>query len=152
MKRIFVNTSVLLRCYFAFVLPILEYIVLQCGGQLLNVTYSFFSIRCIRWAGFVTIRVSCRYVIDVEWLGLVSFTRLIRTLITVCSASFHLLLPEFDIPELQLQINNWSLMYQAGERPICEVFPGVSGSMWNDLPYTVLDTGTLDSSKGAANR
>ena len=42
--------------------------------------------------------VSCRWVIDVVWLGLVCCTRLILTLITVCSATFHLLLLEFDIP------------------------------------------------------
>ena len=53
-KHIFVDTSVLLRCNFAFVLPILE-IVLRCGGQLLNVTFSFLSARCIRWPGFVPI-------------------------------------------------------------------------------------------------
>ena len=31
-KRIFVDTSVLLRCYFAFVLPILEYCSPVCGS------------------------------------------------------------------------------------------------------------------------
>ena len=44
-KRIFVDTSVLLRCYYAFVLPILEYIVLRCRGRLLNVTFSFFELK-----------------------------------------------------------------------------------------------------------
>ena len=90
-KRIFGDTSVLLRCYFAFVLQSLS-IVLRCGSQLLNVIFSFLSVRCIQWPGFVPIRVSCRCVIDVVWLGLVCCTRLIRTLITVCLASFHLLL------------------------------------------------------------
>ena len=47
-----VDASVLLRCYFAFVLPIHD-IVLRCGGQLLNVPFSFLSARCIRWPGFV---------------------------------------------------------------------------------------------------
>ena len=37
-KRIFVDTSVLLRCYFAFVLAILDIIGLRRGSQLLNVT------------------------------------------------------------------------------------------------------------------
>ena len=32
-------------------------IVLPCGAQLLNVTFSFLSDRCIRWLGFVLIRV-----------------------------------------------------------------------------------------------
>ena len=76
-----VNTSALLRCYFAFVLPILEYCS-PVWGQLLNVIFSFLSARCIRWPGFVPIRVSCRCVIDVVYLGLICCTRLIRTLIT----------------------------------------------------------------------
>ena len=78
-------------------------IVLWCGGQLLNVTFSFFSARCIRWPDFVPISVSCRCVI--------------RTLITVCSASFHLLLREFDIPEMLPQLIDFSLKYQGIERP-----------------------------------
>ena len=78
-------------CNFAFVPPILEYFI-QCRGQLLNVNFCFLSARCIRWPGFVPIRFSCSYVIDIMWLGLVCCTRLIRTQITVCSASFHLLL------------------------------------------------------------
>ena len=44
-------------------------------------------------------------------------TRLIRTLITVCSASFHLLLLELDISELRPQLIYWSLKYQGVERP-----------------------------------
>ena len=47
-KRIFVDTLMLLRCYFAFVLPILEYCSAVCG-QLLNVTFSFLNARCILW-------------------------------------------------------------------------------------------------------
>ena len=76
MKRIF---SVLLRCYFSSVLPICDCIVLRCDGQLLNVTFSFLSARCIRWLGFVLIRVFCHCVIDVMLLGWVCCTRLIRT-------------------------------------------------------------------------
>ena len=91
-------------------------IVLRCGGQLLNVTFSFLSARCIRRPGFVPIRVSC-CVINVVWLGLVCCTRLIWTLITFCSASFHLLLLEFDMPELRPQLIHWSLMYEGVERP-----------------------------------
>ena len=58
--------------------------------------------------------VSC-CIIDVVWLGLVCCTRLIRTLITVCSTSFYLLLLEFDILELRLQLIRWSLKYQGVE-------------------------------------
>ena len=115
MKRIFVDISVLLRCYFAFFIPIPEYCS-PVWGQLLNATFSFLSARCNRWPNFVPIRVSCRCVIDVVWLGLICCTRLVRTLITVCSASIHLLLLEFGIPELRLQLIHWRLKYQGVER------------------------------------
>ena len=84
---------------------------------------------------FVPIRVYYRGVIDVVWLDLVCCTTLIRTLITVGSASFHLLLLEFDIPELRPQLIHWSLKYQGVERPICEVFPAGSESNvgWSSL-------------------
>ena len=84
-KRIFEDTYVLLRCFSQSLC-----IVLRCGGQLLNVTFSFLSAMCIRWPGFVPIKVSCRCVIGVVWLGLVCCTRLIRTLIIVCSARVRL--------------------------------------------------------------
>ena len=76
-------------------------IVLRCGGPLLNAIFSFSSSRCIRWPGFTLMRLSCRCVIDVVLLHCVCCTRLIQTRIIVCSVSFHLLLSEFDIPELQ---------------------------------------------------
>ena len=106
-------------CYFVAILHLFSQslsIVLRCRGQLLNVTFSFLSDRCIRWPGFVPISVSCRCVIDVVWLGLICCTRLIRTPITVCSASFHLFLLEFDIPERRPQFIHWSLKYRGSER------------------------------------
>ena len=45
-KRLFVDTYVLRRCYFAFVSRSLS-VVLRCGGQLMNVTFSFLSAMCI---------------------------------------------------------------------------------------------------------
>ena len=61
-KRVFVNNSVLLRCYYAFVLSILEYCSLVFGGLLLNDIFSFSSARCIRWPGFPE-QISCRCLI-----------------------------------------------------------------------------------------
>ena len=61
--------------------------------------------------------VFCRRVIDIVWLDLVCCTRLIRIIITVCSANFHLLLLEFDVPELRPQLTLWRLKYQGVERP-----------------------------------
>ena len=87
-------------------------IVLRCGGLLLNVIFSYSSARCIRWPGFALIRLSCHCVIDVMLLHCVCCTRFIRTRIIVCSVSFHLLLSEFDTPELWLQLIHPSLKYQ----------------------------------------
>ena len=93
--------------YFVAIFPLFSQslsIVLCCGGRLLNITFCFSSLRCIRWSDFVPIRVSCLCVIDVLLLGWIWFARLILTRITVCSASFHLHLSEFDIHKLQLQL------------------------------------------------
>ena len=66
-NHVFVDTSVLLRCYYAFFSQSLR-IVLGHEGQLLNVTYSFYSTRCIRWRGFALIIVSYYCAIDVMLL------------------------------------------------------------------------------------
>ena len=116
MKSVFVDTSVLLRCYDAFVLQSLS-IILRCVGLLLKVIFNFSSARCIRWPGFVLIRLSHRCVIELMLLHCVCCTWLIRTRLIVCSVRFHLLLSEFDIPELRLQNINLSLKYQGVERP-----------------------------------
>ena len=102
MKRVLVETSELHCCYYAFVLQIFEY----CSPVWWSAAecHLHLSARCIRWPGFALIRLSCRCVIDVMLLYCVYCTRLIRTLIIVCSVSFHLLLSEFNIPELRLQL------------------------------------------------
>ena len=88
-KRVFVDTSVLLRCNFS----------LKFCSPNPWVFYSAVGVSC--WMYFVLIRVYCSCVIDVMLLGWEFWTRIIRTLITICWASFHLLLLEFDISELQ---------------------------------------------------
>ena len=151
-KHVFVDTSVLLRCYNAFVLPILEYCS-PCGGLLLNVIFSFSGVRCIRRPGFAQIRLSCRCVIDVIFLHCVCCTRLIRTRIIDCSVSFHLLMSEFDIAELRLQLIKLEFEVsrcRTSQLPRC--FLPAQIRLWNDLPYTVFHTGTLDGCKGAVNR
>ena len=119
--------------YSTFVLQFFEYRSLG-GGQLLTVTFSFSSDRCIRCPWFAPIKVSCRCVIDVMLLFCVCCTRLILTRITVCSLSFHLFLSECNILELRLQLILWSLKYQGVERPNFQVFLAVPG--W--FPYTML--------------
>ena len=110
-KRVLWTRSVFLRCCYAFVLPILEYCSPVWGSAAKCHLQLYSSARYIRWPGYFKIRVSC-CVIDVMWLSILCFTRLIRTLITVCSASFHLLLLEFGISELQPQLIHLSLKYQ----------------------------------------
>ena len=110
LERVFVDTSVLLRCYRAFVIPILKYcfpvwgFAAECHLQLLDRQVYLVARLC-------PIRFSCRCVIDVMLLHCVCCTRLIRTLIIVCSVSFHLLLPEFDIPSCGCSsfIRIWSI-------------------------------------------
>ena len=101
-KRVHVDTSVLLRCYYMHLFSQSLSIIHRCGGLLLNVIFRYSSARRIRWPGFALIRLSCLCVIDVLLLHCECCTMLIRTRIIVCSVSFHLPLSEFDIPELRL--------------------------------------------------
>ena len=112
-KRIFVDmcTSVLLRCYYSYVLQMTEYCTTvwgsaaECHFQLLvrqvysvashYPDHSFFSL-CYR-----------RHVAGLWMLYKV----------TVCSANFHPLLQELDILELRQQLIHWRLKYQGIERP-----------------------------------
>ena len=84
----------------------------------------------------------------------VSCTRLFRTQIIVCSVSVHLLLPEFDIPELRLHLIYWSSKYQGVERANMEgVFCRPRFVFGMTFPiYTVFGSRTLDGYKGAVNR
>ena len=117
-KSAIVDTSVLLHCYCAFVLPIFEYCSLVwCGDLLPNFIFIFSCTRCIQWPDVVLIRVYCRCVIYVMLPHCVYCARLIRTRIIICSVSFHLLQSGFDILELRLQLMHYSLKYQGEERP-----------------------------------
>ena len=107
-KHVLVDTTVLLHCYYAFVLPIPEYCSLMCGStaechlQLLEHQVHSMARSCPAQS-FLS---SCHRHHDA---GLYIYcTRLLRTLITVCSLSFLLLEPELNIPELWLQLINWS--------------------------------------------
>ena len=132
-KRVFVDTSVLLGCYYAF--------VLRCGGLLLNVIFSFSSARCLRWPGFGIITLSFGRVIDVMLLHCVCCTRLIRTRIIVGSVSFHLLLPEFNIPELAAAAHPLEFeVSRCRTSQFARCFLPAQTRVRNDLPYTVFDT------------
>ena len=113
-------------CYFVAILDLLSQslsIVLRCGVTL---TFLLWHGLCphrrrLMWPhtgphttfsqDFV-LRVSFCCVVDEMLLGWICCTRLILTQITVCSASFHLLLLEFDILELQPQLIHCSKMSQ----------------------------------------
>ena len=122
--------------------------------------FSFSSVRCIRWPGFDLITVSCRSVSDFILQGFVCYARLIRTRITVCSARFHLLLPEFVNPssstrvrqlELLPQLIHWSLKYQGVKCPKFQcTFPPGPGSNVEWPSYTVLYARTFDVFKGSS--
>ena len=97
---------------------------------------------CIRRPGFALIRVSCRCVINVMLLVNVCCTRLIRTRIIVCSASFHPVLREFDTLEQPvLHMSSTSIAVgsiKVWNFPICMVFQQAQVRLWNYLPYSVL--------------
>ena len=115
-RVIFVDTSVLLRYYFAFVLSILEYCspvwvaASECLVQLLD-RQVYSEDRLCPDQSFLSL---CH---RRQVASLVCCTWLILTLFAVCSASFHLLLLEFNIPELRPQLIYWSLKVHGVERP-----------------------------------
>ena len=142
-------TPVFLHCYHAFVLLIFEYCSLV-WGLLLNAIFSFSSTGCIWWSGFALIRVSCR-VIDVMLLHCVCCTRLFQTWIIVCRRSFHLLLSDFDISVLRLQLIHYNFISRCKTSQYARCFQLTQTCVWND-PCTVFDTRMLDGFTGAVNR
>ena len=90
-------------------------IVLRCLGQLLNVTFSFLSARCIRWSSLIWVYFLC--IIDVMLLYCFCCKRLILTWIIASSVRFDLILPEFDIFELRPKLISSNLKYELVESP-----------------------------------
>ena len=113
-KRIFVDTPVLLRIAILHLFSQSLSIVLRCMGQLLNVTFSFLSARCIRWPRFCP---------DPSFL-LLSSTSFGWAIYFVqgYSNSNHCLFSELRSTstrvrqnELRPQLIHWSLKYQGVE-------------------------------------
>ena len=109
-------------CYFAFVLPILEYCspvwgsATECHLQLLE--HQVYSVaRLFPDQSFMSLCHRRRVA------GLSKLYKVKRTLITVCSASFHLLVLVFNIFELRPQLIHWCLKYHGVEPPN---LPGLS--------------------------
>ena len=130
MKRVFVDNSVLLRCYYSFVFPIIEFCssawgpAAECHLQLLERQVYSVARLCL-------IGLPCHCVIDVMLLHCIYCTRLNLTLIIVCSVSLHLLLSEFDMLELRVlefEVSRCRTSQFAGiscrQRLVCEMsFP-----------------------------
>ena len=116
MKRIFVDTSVVLRCYFVFVHPILEYCSLvwgsaaECHLQLLE-RHVYSEARLSPDESFLLV---CHrhHVVGLRMLYKVNSNS------NHCLFSkFHLFLLEFGILELRPQLIHWSLNYHGTEHP-----------------------------------
>ena len=141
-KRIFVDTSVLLRFFLHLFFKSLI-IVLRCGGQLLKVTFSFLSARCIRWPGFVPIRVYCCCVIDK--VNSNSNHRLFNELPSASTRVRHTRAAAAVHP-LYFEVSRCRTSHFA------KSFLPAQIRLWNNLAYTVFDTRKLDWFNGAVNR
>ena len=143
-------------CYFVAILHLFSQslsTVLRCGGQLQNVTFSFLNARCIRWPALCRSEfLSLCHLRHVAWLN---------RFYKVNSNSNHCLFSELPSASTRVRhtraaaaASRWSLKYQGVERPNLLGLSYVPAQvrMLNDLPYTVLDTGTLHGFNGAVNR
>ena len=109
--------------------------------------------RCIWWPGFVPIRVSCRCVIVVMWLQGLSM------LYKVNSNSNHRLFSELPFTSTRVRHTRAAAAAPPLEFEVsrCKTskfarsFLSAQVRLWNDLPYTTFDTGTLDGFKSAVN-
>ena len=141
-------------CYFVAILHLFSQslsFVLRCGGQLLNVIFSFMSARRIWWPGFVPIRVF----VDVSSASCAKISILYK----VNSNSYRCLFSE--LPSASSRVRHTRdaaaahpLEFEASRcrtTSFARSFLPAQVRLWNDLPYTVFDTGTLDGFKGAVN-
>ena len=137
-----------LLCYFIAIMYLFSEFLsidLQSGSQLLNVTFSLSSARCVQWPGFALIRVSCHYVM---LLDCVCCKRLICTRLTFCCE-----LPSDstrDTPELKMHGAHSFQFEDSGCRMSQSTFLPVQVHMQKNLPYsyTLLDALMLDGFKG----
>ena len=139
-------------CYFVAILHLFSQslsIVLWCGGQLLNVTFSFFSASCI-----------CM----VDWLcpdqNFLSLCHLLRAaglimLYKVNSNSNHCLFSEQQSVSPRVRHTRAAAAANPLEFEVsrCRTsqfarsFLPAQVRLWNDLPYNVFDPGTLEGSR-----
>ena len=151
-QRVFVDTSVLLRCYYAFVLPIIEYCppvwvsAAKCHLQLLERQgYSL-----------------ARHCPDETFLSLCHRRHVaaLCVLDKVNSNQNHCLFSE--LPSASVRVRHTRAAAAAhplelevsrcGTSKFARCFLQAETRVWNDLTYTVFNTGTLDGFKGSVNR
>ena len=146
-KRVFVNTSVLLRCYYAFVLTILKHCssvwgsAAECHLQLLERQVYSVARLCSD-----QIFLSLRHQRHVAALCM---------LYKVNSNSNHCLFCELRSASVRVRHTRavaaaHPIEFETSQFARC--FLPAQTRVWNDLPYTVFDTETLDGFKGAVNR
>ena len=150
-KRVFVDTSVLLRCYYAFVLPILEYCshvwgsAAECHLQLLK--RQVYSVA--RLCPDQTFLSLChRYHVAALFM-----------LYNVNSNSNHCLFGELPSASVRVRHTRAAAAAHPLEFEVsrcrtyqfARCFLLAQTRVWNDLPYTVFDIGWLDGFKGAVN-
>ena len=138
-----------LRCYFTFVLPILEFCSLMWGSA---ATFSFLSARCIRWPGFI----------HQSFLSLCHRRHVARLcmLYNVYSNFNHCLFSELPHASTRVRDNPAAAAAHPLEFEVsrCRTSQFARSlvpaqvRMWNDLLYIEFDTGTLDGFRGAVNR
>ena len=119
-------------------------IVLLCGGKILTVIFGYLSERCVSVA---------RLCPDQSFLSL-CHRRLVVRLCMLCkvnSSINHYLFSE--LPSASTSVRHiWVAHPLEFEVSRCRTSPNFAAHLWNDLPSTVFDTGTLDGFNGAVNR
>ena len=150
-KCVFVDTSVLRCCYYAFVLPIIEYSspvwgsAAECHLQLLE-----------------------RQVYSVAWLCHDQFLVVMSSTPRCCTV--YVVQSSFELESLFVQSDSICFCQSSTNRAadaahtlelkvsrcrtsqFARCFLPAQTHVWNDLPFTVFDTGTLDGFTGAVNR
>ena len=141
-KRVYVDTSVLLRCYYALILPILMYCsplwgsASECHLQLLE--RQIYSVA--RLCHDQTLSSLCHQ----------RHVAALCMLYKVNSNSNCCLFGELRFYQSST-FSSCGCSYPL-EFEVSRCFPPAQTRVWNDLPYTVFNTGTLDGFKGAVNR
>ena len=131
-----------------------EILVLRCWGQLLNVTFSFLSARCIRSPGFAPIKYYFQIWILAQSVAGLCMLCKVNSNSNHCLIWFRRLLQEFDTSRaaaaahpLEIEVSR-SRMSQ-----FTRYFLPAQIRIWNNRrPYTVFHTGTLDGFMGVASQ